>query len=84
MRWIYLAQIDDIGPPKGFQLIKNVANPLIKELDHKLLNEIEGLENPTAENLALWFWNQMKPALPELFQITVMENPTNVVRYRGD
>jgi len=26
----------------------------------------------------------MKPALPELFQITVMENPTNVVRYRGD
>jgi len=64
--------------------VKKVAGPLVKQLDHKLLNEIDGLENPTAENLALWFWRRMKPALPELSQVTVMENPTNVVRYRGD
>lgn len=73
-----------LGWVVDFGDVKRVANPLIKKLDHTLLNEVEGLENPTAENLALWFWNQMKPELPELFQITVMENPTNVVRYRGD
>ena len=36
------------------QVISEVA-PLIRQIDHKLLNDIEGLENPTAEIIAAWF-----------------------------
>jgi hypothetical protein len=30
------------------------------ELDHSCLNEIEGLENPTSENLSRWIWEKFK------------------------
>lgn len=29
--------------------------PLIRKVDHRLLNDVEGLENPTAEVIATWF-----------------------------
>ncbi len=64
-------------------LSKQVA-PLIDQLDHKVLNEIEGLGNPTAEHLALWLWNQLKQNLPQLSQVVVKENPTNVCIYSGE
>ena len=35
-------------------------NPLIKKLDHQTLNNIKGLENPTSENIAKWFWKNLK------------------------
>jgi len=31
--------------------IKEIADPIIMGLDHRVLNDIEGLENPTCENL---------------------------------
>lgn len=34
--------------------------PLIKKVDHKVLNDVEGLENPTAELIANWFLNRIK------------------------
>ena len=34
--------------------------PLIKEVDHRLLNEIAGLENPTAEIIANWFFQRIR------------------------
>lgn len=34
--------------------------PLIESVDHRLLNEIEGLANPTAENIATWFLQRIK------------------------
>ncbi|MFP4002719.1 MAG: 6-carboxytetrahydropterin synthase QueD [Alphaproteobacteria bacterium] len=40
-------------------------------LDHHLLNEIEGLENPSLENLAMWIARQLRPALPALTRVTV-------------
>ena len=67
-----------------FADIKAVVKPLVAQLDHQLLNEIDGLENPTAEHIAIWFWNRIAPALPGLYQITVSESPQNIVRYRGD
>ena len=36
-----------------------------------LLNEIEGLENPTSENLAKWFWNNLKQKIPYIFKIEI-------------
>ena len=34
--------------------------PLIKQVDHRVLNKVEGLENPTAENIAAWFLQRIK------------------------
>jgi 6-pyruvoyltetrahydropterin/6-carboxytetrahydropterin synthase len=42
-----------------------------EELDHGMLNEHEGLELPSLENLCLWFANRLKPEWPGLSRITV-------------
>src|SRR4029434_5594681 len=47
--------------------------PLRSRLDHYYLNEVEGLENPTSENLAHWIWERLSPQLPGLFRIVVHE-----------
>jgi 6-pyruvoyltetrahydropterin/6-carboxytetrahydropterin synthase len=64
--------------------IKNAFKPLYDRLDHYYLNEIEGLENPTSENLARWIWDRLKPELPELSQIVVRETCTSGCIYRGE
>src|SRR5438552_3845745 len=45
--------------------------PLASQLDHRLLNEIDGLQNPTGENLALWIFRRLEKSLPLLSSITL-------------
>ena len=52
-------------------------------LDHRCLNDIDGLDNPTSENLAIWLWNSLQPALPFLSRISVMENHDSGCTYSG-
>lgn len=33
--------------------------PLIDKIDHRNLNDISGLENPTAENIGAWFLDRL-------------------------
>ena len=40
-------------------------------LDHRMLNDIEGLAKPSLENLCLWLWKRLSPALPALARVTV-------------
>lgn len=56
-----------------FYDVEAAFQPLLKTLDHHLLNEIPGLENPTAEHIAVWIWTRLQPALPGLAQVTVHE-----------
>ncbi len=58
--------------------------PVRAALDHRLLNEVEGLANPTSENLAAWIWRRLAPALPGLAEIVVRETPDARCRYRGE
>jgi 6-pyruvoyltetrahydropterin/6-carboxytetrahydropterin synthase len=58
--------------------------PLLDQLDHYYLNEIEGLENPTSETLARWLWERLRPELPELSQVVVRETCTSGCVYRGE
>lgn len=58
--------------------------PLHRQLDHRYLNEVPGLENPTSENIALWIWNRLKPRLPLLAEVTVAETCTARCVYRGE
>ncbi len=58
--------------------------PLYERLDHFYLNEIEGLENPTSENLARWIWRHLRPSLPLLNSVEIRETCTSGCIYRGD
>ena len=77
----------NIDPTTGmvidFAEIKTAFTPLLKQLDHYCLNEVEGLENPTSENLACWIWDRLIESLP-LAEIVVRETCTSGVAYRGD
>jgi len=56
---------------------------VLARLDHYYLNDIEGLENPTSENLARWIWERLAPALPGLSEVVVRETCTSGCVYRG-
>jgi len=67
-----------------FADIKQAFRPLYDQLDHHYLNEVEGLENPTSENLARWIWQRLKPSLPALSKVVVQETCTAGCVYTGD
>ena len=63
--------------------ISEAFKPLFEQLDHRYLNEIPGLENPTSENIARWIWQQLKPKLPLLTEVIVAETCISRCAYRG-
>lgn len=66
-----------------FADIKTAFKPLYNQLDHNYLNEIDGLENPTSENLAVWIWDRLEEMLPGLSRIIVRETCTSGCIYSG-
>lgn len=66
----------EIDPALGwlvdFADVDAVVDPVLARLDHRVLNEIEGLENPTSEVLALWLWRAIAGKLP-LVEVEVAE-----------
>lgn len=73
-----------LGWVMDFADLKAVCKPVIERLDHYYLNDIEGLENPTSERIAVWIWGQLKPTLPALRRIEVRETCTAGCVYRGE
>lgn len=65
-------------------VIGAAMKPIVARLDHSYLNEIAGLENPTIENMAGWFWAQLAPQCPGLAEIVIHETPTARCSYRGE
>lgn len=76
----------DVPAERGYLIdfgrIKQVAQPIVDELDHRMLNEVPGLESPTAENLARWLYERIKARLPQLAAVRVRETPENSAEYR--
>jgi 6-pyruvoyltetrahydropterin/6-carboxytetrahydropterin synthase len=64
--------------------ISAAMKPLLRMLDHTYLNDIEGLENPTIEKMAEWFWQKLESQCPGLCEVVVHETPTARCVYRGD
>jgi len=56
--------VDDVGFIMDFWDMDKVVDPIIKEVDHKVLNDIVGLTNPTAENITSWFFDRIQQELP--------------------
>lgn len=75
-------EIDKLsGMVVDFNLIKNVVNEnVIYILDHNMLNEI--VKQPTAENLAVWIWSQLKDKI-KVCKIDLWETPDSFVTYKG-
>jgi len=74
--------VKEDGMVMDFAKIKKIANEkAINVLDHKNLNEI--IENPSAENIAIWIWEQLKNDMP-LKKIAVSETSNSTAEYAGE
>jgi 6-pyruvoyltetrahydropterin/6-carboxytetrahydropterin synthase len=67
-----------------FADVRAACEPIRLTLDHYYLNDIDGLANPTSENLARYVWDRLRPELPGLDAIVVRETCTSGCRYRGE
>jgi 6-pyruvoyltetrahydropterin/6-carboxytetrahydropterin synthase len=76
-----------VDPQAGWVMdfgdISRAFAPLHAELDHRLLNDISGLDNPTSENICLWLWARPLPSVPGLSRIVVNETCTAGCSYSG-
>ena len=76
-----------VDPERGwvvdFADLRTAMAPLLDVLDHHYLNEVDGLDNPTSEVLAMWLWARLETSLPGLSQVDVRETCTAGCSYRG-
>ncbi len=63
--------------------LDSIWAPFHYQLNHKYLNDIDGLHNPTSEVIAGWLWQRLKPVLPELSWVTVYETGTCGANFNG-
>ncbi len=77
----------EVDPVTGwvvdFADLKRAVDPVVLRLDHYMLNDIEGLENPTSEIVAMWIWNKLAASIPGLYRITIEETCTSRCHYYG-
>jgi len=77
----------EVDPATGWLIdfadLKRAVDPLVAQLDHYLLNDIAGLENPTSEMLAVWLWDRLAPHVPLLYRVTVEETCSSRCHYFG-
>jgi len=85
---IHLALAGEVDDEAGwlidFDEIDQHFAPLHDQLDHRYLNEVEGLSNPTAENIARWIWDRLIGGLPQLCEVRVDETCEASCSYRGE
>ena len=71
----------DPDPALGFVVdyheIGRAMAPVVKALDHSLLNDIPGLQTPSTEVLCVWIWTKVRHLLPLLAEVDVAETPGN-------
>jgi 6-pyruvoyltetrahydropterin/6-carboxytetrahydropterin synthase len=66
-----------------FYDLDRVVQPVIDSLDHRLLNEISGLENPTSELIGRHIYDRVAAALSGLVSVTVWETVDSRSIYYG-
>ncbi len=73
----------EFGWVTDFSDIKDAFKTIEDQIDHRFLNDVPGLENPTSENLARWLWDRLFPVLPFLSRVTVRETCSSGCVYEG-
>ncbi len=74
-------EVGESGMIVDYAEIATAVRPVLGRVDHRLLNDVPGLENPTTEVLAAWFYDELKRRLPELAGIEVAESATTGCLY---
>ena len=54
-----------------FAELERACAELHAALDHRMLNEVPGLEQPSLERLCAWIWQRLAPRFASLAQVTV-------------
>ncbi|MEE2567419.1 6-pyruvoyl trahydropterin synthase family protein [Hyphobacterium marinum] len=62
---------DEAGWVKDFWEIEAAVKAVIDTIDHRLLNEIEGLEKPSLEAIAAYVFDRLEPTLPGLVAVEI-------------
>ena len=83
-------ELNEIGLLVDFTDLKRVVRGIIAEIDHQFLNDLEPFRtvNPSAENLAKYFYHQTRHGLNDLPQgaaiteVIVWETDTSSAIYR--
>lgn len=65
------------GMVLDFAHISDAMKPIILQLDHRILNDVPGLENPTSENLAAWLVIELIRAGLAVSRLTVHETASS-------
>jgi 6-pyruvoyltetrahydropterin/6-carboxytetrahydropterin synthase len=74
----------ELGWVMDFADVDTAWRPIHDALDHRYLNDIPGLENPTSENLARWIWLRLAPVLPGLNKLVIGETERSGCVYTGE
>lgn len=79
----------ETGPETGmvmdFGNLKQIVHrEIIDKMDHFLLNEIPGLDNPTAENMCIWIWDKLFDWVQGITSVRVWETATAYAEYQGE
>ena len=84
------AELDETGLLVDFKQLKHVLKPTVEYLDHQMINDLDPFTtlNPSAENLARYFFENTANQLDEMTSgrvrvkdCTVFETPTSFARY---
>jgi 6-pyruvoyltetrahydropterin/6-carboxytetrahydropterin synthase len=84
------AELDKAGLLLDFKDLKEVMKQVIDRLDHQMLNDIEPFKvlNPSAENIARYFYEQASSRLKSVTSgrvgvkdVTIWETDTTTARY---
>jgi len=81
------SQLDEVGMAIDFKKMKQAANEVGDELDHRYLNELEPFKeiNPTAENVAAYMYREISARLNsdtiKVNAVTLWETERACVRY---
>lgn len=81
--WIKGEPDQHMGWVMDFGEIKEKVSPIIEQLDHRYLNDIEGLENPTSELLCMWLYRAIAKVLPQLHAVEIHETCQTSCLYKG-
>ena len=76
--------VEPAGWVVDFNDIDAIVAPVLGQLDHALLNDVAGPDNPTSEHIPRWVWDRIAGSLPGLLSVRISETETSSVTYRGE
>ncbi|MBN2086902.1 6-carboxytetrahydropterin synthase QueD [Candidatus Peregrinibacteria bacterium] len=82
MRVVIEGEVQANGLVMDFAELKEIVNKKVVNVwDHANINDT--LEHPSAENMCIWAWNQLKDDLKGLFEIRIWETANSFAIYNG-